>query len=211
MAGEDEQGAKKGADATAKTRSARRAEGGCPRSPRSACSVTRGRRSGVTSRPRAEEAAARARGADRPAGRSTSRCLGAGAQGQVLTDAMLRIPGLRFRAVCDIWDGVTRSGSSTRFKKFKHEVNGVRRLPRDARQGERARRGRSSRRPTSGTRSTRSTASRQASTSTARRRCRTRSRARAAWCCRRSARRASSCRSATSAARTRATCTATTS
>ena len=29
--------------------------------------------------------------------------LGAGAQGQVLTDAMLRIPGLRFRAVCDIW------------------------------------------------------------------------------------------------------------
>ena len=29
--------------------------------------------------------------------------LGAGAQGQVLTDAMLRIPGLRFRAVCDVW------------------------------------------------------------------------------------------------------------
>ena len=29
--------------------------------------------------------------------------LGAGAQGQVLTEAMLRIPGLRFRAVCDIW------------------------------------------------------------------------------------------------------------
>ena len=29
--------------------------------------------------------------------------LGAGAQGQVLVDAMLRIPGLRFRAVCDIW------------------------------------------------------------------------------------------------------------
>ena len=29
--------------------------------------------------------------------------LGAGAQGQVLLDAMLRIPGLRFRAVCDIW------------------------------------------------------------------------------------------------------------
>ena len=28
--------------------------------------------------------------------------LGAGAQGQVLIDAMLRIPGLRFRAVCDI-------------------------------------------------------------------------------------------------------------
>ena len=40
----------------------------------------------------------------------------------------------------------------------------------------------SSPRPTSGTRSTRSTASRPASTSTARRRCRTRSRARAAWC-----------------------------
>ena len=29
--------------------------------------------------------------------------IGAGAQGQVLTDAMLRIPGIRFRAVCDVW------------------------------------------------------------------------------------------------------------
>ena len=29
--------------------------------------------------------------------------LGAGAQGQVLTDSMLRITGLRVRAVCDIW------------------------------------------------------------------------------------------------------------
>ena len=47
--------------------------------------------------------------------------IGAGAQGQVLTEAMLRIPGLRFRAVCDIWTDYNQrrastpsSGSSTR-------------------------------------------------------------------------------------------------
>jgi len=29
--------------------------------------------------------------------------LGAGAQGQVLMTACLKIPGIRFKAVCDIW------------------------------------------------------------------------------------------------------------
>ena len=29
--------------------------------------------------------------------------LGAGAQGQVLMNACLKIPGIRFKAVCDIW------------------------------------------------------------------------------------------------------------
>ena len=29
--------------------------------------------------------------------------LGAGAQGQVLLNACLKIPGVRFKAVCDIW------------------------------------------------------------------------------------------------------------
>ncbi len=29
--------------------------------------------------------------------------LGAGEQGQVLMDACLKIPGIRFKAVCDIW------------------------------------------------------------------------------------------------------------
>src|SRR4029078_8508076 len=49
--------------------------------------------------------------------------LGAGAQGQVLTDSMLRIPGLRFRAVCDIWTEYTQKRVVNSLKKFKHEPN----------------------------------------------------------------------------------------
>jgi predicted dehydrogenase len=49
--------------------------------------------------------------------------LGAGAQGQVLTDSMLRIPGLRFRAVCDIWTEYNQKRVVNTLKKFKHEVN----------------------------------------------------------------------------------------
>jgi predicted dehydrogenase len=50
--------------------------------------------------------------------------LGAGAQGQVLTDAMLRIPGLRFRAVCDIWKEYNQKRVVNTLKKFKHPVTG---------------------------------------------------------------------------------------
>ncbi|HSP90364.1 MAG TPA: Gfo/Idh/MocA family oxidoreductase [Vicinamibacterales bacterium] len=49
--------------------------------------------------------------------------LGAGAQGQVLADAMLRIPGLRFRAVCDIWAEYNQKRVVNQMKKFKHEVS----------------------------------------------------------------------------------------
>src|SRR5574341_83421 len=49
--------------------------------------------------------------------------LGAGAQGQVLVDAMLRIPGLRFRAVCDIWKEYNQKRVVNTLKKFKHEVS----------------------------------------------------------------------------------------
>ena len=49
--------------------------------------------------------------------------LGAGAQGQVLTDSMLRIPGLRFRAVCDIWTEYNQKRVVNTLRKFKHEVN----------------------------------------------------------------------------------------
>jgi predicted dehydrogenase len=49
--------------------------------------------------------------------------LGAGAQGQVLTDAMLRIPGLRFRAVCDIWEEYNQKRVVNSLKRFKHEPN----------------------------------------------------------------------------------------
>jgi predicted dehydrogenase len=50
--------------------------------------------------------------------------LGAGAQGQVLTEAMLRIPGLRFRAVCDIWTEYNQRRVVNTLGRFKHEVNG---------------------------------------------------------------------------------------
>ncbi len=49
--------------------------------------------------------------------------LGAGAQGQVLTDSMLRIAGLRFRAVCDIWTEYNQRRVVNTLRKFKHEVN----------------------------------------------------------------------------------------
>lgn len=50
--------------------------------------------------------------------------IGAGAQGQVLTDAMLRIPGLRFRAVCDIWAEYNQRRVINLLSRYKHEVNG---------------------------------------------------------------------------------------
>jgi predicted dehydrogenase len=50
--------------------------------------------------------------------------LGAGAQGQVLMEAMLRIPGLRFRAVCDIWTEYNQRRVVNTLKRFKHEPNG---------------------------------------------------------------------------------------
>jgi predicted dehydrogenase len=50
--------------------------------------------------------------------------IGAGAQGQVLTDAMLRIPGLRFRAVCDIWKEYNQKRVVNILRKYKFEVNG---------------------------------------------------------------------------------------
>jgi predicted dehydrogenase len=50
--------------------------------------------------------------------------LGAGAQGEVLLTAMLRIPGLRFRAVCDIWTEYNQKRSVNTLRKYKFQVNG---------------------------------------------------------------------------------------
>ncbi|MGD8898193.1 MAG: Gfo/Idh/MocA family oxidoreductase [Acidobacteriota bacterium] len=50
--------------------------------------------------------------------------LGSGAQGQVLLDSMLRIPGLRFRAVCDIWTEYNQKRAVRILKKYKFDVNG---------------------------------------------------------------------------------------
>ena len=37
---------------------------------------------------------------------------------------MLRIPGLKFRAVCDIWTEYNQKRAVANFKRFKHDVNG---------------------------------------------------------------------------------------
>ncbi len=50
--------------------------------------------------------------------------LGAGAQGQVLLDSMLRIPGVRFRAVCDIWTEYNQKRVVRMLKKYDFDVNG---------------------------------------------------------------------------------------
>ncbi len=48
--------------------------------------------------------------------------VGLGAEGMVLTDALLRIPGIRFKAVCDIWKYSLKRGSGM-LKKYGYQVN----------------------------------------------------------------------------------------
>lgn len=50
--------------------------------------------------------------------------LGSGTQGQVLLDSMLKIPGVRFRAVCDIWKEYNQKRAVRILKKYKFDVNG---------------------------------------------------------------------------------------
>ncbi len=49
--------------------------------------------------------------------------IGAGSQGQVLLDACMGIKGLRFRAVCDIWEDFNLRKVSRRLKAYGHENN----------------------------------------------------------------------------------------
>ncbi|MHC4157678.1 MAG: Gfo/Idh/MocA family oxidoreductase [Planctomycetota bacterium] len=49
--------------------------------------------------------------------------LGAGAQGRVLVNACLKIPGIRFKAVCDIWEDYNQRLLSRRLKAYRHEHN----------------------------------------------------------------------------------------
>jgi len=49
--------------------------------------------------------------------------LGTGAQGQVLLNACLKIPGIRFKAVCDIWTAYNQKRVSRLLKAYKHEHN----------------------------------------------------------------------------------------
>lgn len=48
--------------------------------------------------------------------------IGAGEQGRVLIESMLRIPGVRIVALCDIWDYSRQYGSGY-LRKYGHEVN----------------------------------------------------------------------------------------
>lgn len=49
--------------------------------------------------------------------------IGAGAQGQVLLNACLKIPNIRFQAVCDIWEEYNLKRSYRLLKKYGHELN----------------------------------------------------------------------------------------
>lgn len=49
--------------------------------------------------------------------------IGTGAQGQVLIDACLQIPNVRFKALCDIWTNYNQIRASRLLKKFGHEHN----------------------------------------------------------------------------------------
>jgi len=70
----------------------------------------------------AEAAAPRARKKHTPTSDLNVALIGLGAEGMVLMDAMLKIPGIRFKAVCDIWEYSLTRGSRM-LKKFGHEVN----------------------------------------------------------------------------------------
>ncbi|MFI4912256.1 MAG: Gfo/Idh/MocA family oxidoreductase [Sedimentisphaeraceae bacterium JB056] len=49
--------------------------------------------------------------------------IGAGEQGQVLVNTCLKIPGIRFKAVCDIWEAYNLRKVSRMLKAYKHTVN----------------------------------------------------------------------------------------
>ncbi len=49
--------------------------------------------------------------------------LGCGAQGQVLMNACLKIPGIRFKAICDIWTSWNQKRVSRILKAYKHVNN----------------------------------------------------------------------------------------
>lgn len=48
--------------------------------------------------------------------------IGAGAQGRILTESCLRIPGIRFKALCDIWE-YSQKYTGNVIKKYGHDIN----------------------------------------------------------------------------------------
>jgi predicted dehydrogenase len=71
-----------------------------------------------------EAASASRRAADPNLSEINVALLGAGAQGEVLLNAMLKIPGLRFRAVCDIWKEYNQKRLVNYLRKYKFDVTG---------------------------------------------------------------------------------------
>ena len=63
------------------------------------------------------------RASQRPSETINVALLGAGAQGQVLLNACLKIPNVRFLAVCDIWEAYNLKRAYRLLKKYKHPVN----------------------------------------------------------------------------------------
>ena len=49
--------------------------------------------------------------------------LGAGEQGRVLMNACLKIPGIRFKAVCDIWTAYNQKRASGLLNRYRHDNN----------------------------------------------------------------------------------------
>ncbi|UCG59137.1 MAG: twin-arginine translocation signal domain-containing protein, partial [Phycisphaerales bacterium] len=47
--------------------------------------------------------------------------LGAGAQGRTLMESCLKIPGIRFKAVCDIWESWNQKRISRLLKRYRHD------------------------------------------------------------------------------------------
>jgi predicted dehydrogenase len=49
--------------------------------------------------------------------------IGAGDQGRILLESAVKIPGLRFKALCDIWVAYNQQNQSRFLKAYKHEHN----------------------------------------------------------------------------------------
>jgi predicted dehydrogenase len=49
--------------------------------------------------------------------------IGAGSQGRILLESAVKIPGIRFKALCDIWTAYNQQNQSRFLKAYKHEHN----------------------------------------------------------------------------------------
>lgn len=49
--------------------------------------------------------------------------IGAGGQGRILLESAVKIPGIRFKALCDIWVAYNQQNQSRFLKAYKHEHN----------------------------------------------------------------------------------------